>query len=88
MFTRNFYKKSSLAFKYSNAIGNIMKLTQAEKDEIIADFKEWSGGFTPDECPARGFDEATHESFVEHALDSKFTSRAEVVEEFLNDYEA
>lgn len=63
-------------------------LTNAEKDEILEDFKEWSGGFTPDQCPSHGYDEATHQSYVEHAMDVKFTGREEVVEEFLNDYEA
>ena len=26
-------------------------LTPTAKKEILADFMEWSGGFTPDECP-------------------------------------
>lgn len=27
-----------------------MALTQADKQKILTDFTEWSGGFTPDEC--------------------------------------
>lgn len=63
-------------------------LTQAEKSEIIDDFIDWSGGFTPDECPSHGFDEATHESFIENGMNSKFSSKVEMIEEFLSDYEA
>lgn len=61
-------------------------LTHDEKEEILEDFKEWSGGFTPDQCPERGQDEETHESYVENAMDSKFAGREAVVEEFLNNY--
>jgi len=63
------------------------ELTQDEEDEIVEHFKVWSGGFTPDECPHVGFDEPTHESYVEYALNKKFAGREEIVTDFLCDYE-
>lgn len=62
------------------------KLSKAEKEEILEDFKNWSGGFTPDQCPERGFDECTHQSYIEHALDHKFKEKEELVEEFFSNY--
>jgi hypothetical protein len=62
------------------------ELSKAEKDEIISDFKEWSGGFTPDECPKMGYDEPTCQSYLEYALDAKFEEKLELVEEFIFNY--
>lgn len=62
------------------------RLSKAEKEEILEDFQNWSGGFTPDQCPERGFDECTHQSYIEHAMDSKFQVKSEIVRDFLSDY--
>lgn len=67
-------------------MNNKVNLTQAEKEEIISDFELWSGGFTPDQCPTIGYDEPTHQSYIEHALDSKFIGKEEMIEDFLSDY--
>ena len=68
-----------------------MTLTAAEKAEIIEDFKEWSGGYTPDECPCKpdgrkDDKELTHESYIKNALDTKFEAKKDAVEAFLCDY--
>lgn len=62
------------------------KLSKVEKDEIIINFKDWSGGFTPDQCPQHGYDEPTCQSYIEYALDSKFKEKSEIVEEFIFNY--
>jgi hypothetical protein len=61
-------------------------LTSTEKKEIIEDFKDWSGGFTPDECPDFGYDEPTKQSFIEYGMDDKFREKAEIIEDFLINY--
>lgn len=77
---------------YTNLIkkGYVMSekntLSQDEKDEILEDFKNWSGGFSPDECPVLGYDEPTHQSYIEFALDTKFADKSELVEEFFSNY--
>ena len=65
---------------------NANKLSSSEKKEIIEDFKNWSGGFTPDECPEHGFDECTHQSYIENAMDSKFIGKEEIIADFLSNY--
>lgn len=59
----------------------ITTLSDEDKDDIIEDFKMWSGGFTPDECPME-----QHREYVEFAMDAKFDDEA--VWDFLTDYEA
>lgn len=65
---------------------NVNILSKDEKEDIIEDFQRWSGGFTPDECPERGYDECTHQSYIEHAMDSKFKGKEEIIADFLSDY--
>jgi len=64
------------------------KLSSSEKKELLEDFKNWSGGFTPDQCPEHGYDECTHQSYIEHAMDSKFEEKSELVADFFSDYES
>jgi hypothetical protein len=67
-------------------------LSDQEKKEIIKDFQEWSGGFTPDECPTypdtedKDGTDTSHETYIENTLSTKFAPRKEVVREFLEDY--
>lgn len=66
----------------------VEQLTDADKAAILADFKQWSGGFTPDEVPVRpdasdAEDEPTHQSYVENGMDSKFAGKEAAVLAFL-----
>lgn len=49
-------------------VGAVKDLTPAQKKRLIANFKSWSGGFTPDECPMIGRDEPSVASYITHAL--------------------
>jgi len=51
-------------------------LTQADKNEILKDFAEWSGGYHPSET-----DDV--ETYIELALDNKFQDRADEVAEWM-----
>jgi hypothetical protein len=53
-------------------------LTAAQKKTLLADFKEWSGGFTPDECPWRGDDEddLSVSQYIEFALPTDLPQEA------------
>jgi len=61
------------------ALHEAKKLTAAQKAAVLADFKEWSGGFTPDMC---GDDEIN--KYIEYAMDANLDDNA--VDEFLSNY--
>ncbi len=54
-------------------------LTDAEKAKVVEDFKEWSGGFAPDES-----DEDEIRTYVEAAADNTLPRAA--LQEFLESY--
>jgi hypothetical protein len=56
-------------------------LTAKQKAAVLADFKEWSGGFTPDQC---GDDELN--KYIEYAMDANLDEKA--VDDFLSNYES
>jgi hypothetical protein len=56
------------------------ELTSEQKELLIDDFKDWSGGFTPDECPPEEI-----VSFALNAMDSAFDHDAAF--SYLVDYE-
>lgn len=70
-------------------VGGSVKVTEAvdlsttQKKKLIADFKEWSGGFTPDECPWEGDDEneMSVSQYIEHAVNADLPKEA--VKEYL-----
>lgn len=54
------------------------KLTKAQKRELIADFKEWSGGYTPNEAEDRIDD------YIEGSLSTELPEKA--AREYLENY--
>ena len=47
------------------------ELTADEKQAVLRDFEQWSGGFRPHECEDREI-----ESYIEHAADPKLNDAA------------
>lgn len=55
-------------------------LSDKQKTALINNFKEWSGGFTPDECPWEGDDEEemSVSQYIEHTLPTDLPAAAAV----------
>ena len=57
-----------------------IELTDAQKEDVLEDYRNWSGGFTPGETPAEEI-----ETYVDFAMDVNLDTDA--VRDFLHSCE-
>jgi len=65
--------------------GSKMELTNEQEQELLADFRRWSGGFEPNECPlTSGLDDLSVEAYIETSLPTSLPKR--LAADFLRSY--
>lgn len=62
------------------ALTESAELSTAQKKALLADFEQWSGGYTPDEVPWEGddVDEMSVSQYIEHGISTKLPKEAAI----------